>query len=71
MAASKQTSIHTHVCNAVMLMWGSLKLAPIRRPYKVVVSWLDYAKVVKLSAPPVCKHVQDCQQMCKAIPKCT
>ena len=29
MAASKQASIHTHVCNAVTLVWGSLKLAPI------------------------------------------
>ena len=29
MAASKQASIHTHVRNAVMLVWGSLRLAPI------------------------------------------
>ena len=28
MAAGKQTSTHTHVCNAVMLMWGSPRLAP-------------------------------------------
>ena len=28
MAASKQASIHTHVCNAVTLVWGSLRLAP-------------------------------------------
>ena len=27
--ASKQTSKHTHVRNAVTLMWGSLRLAPI------------------------------------------
>ena len=29
MAASKQTSIHTHVRNAVTLVWGSLRLAPM------------------------------------------
>ena len=29
MATSKQTDIHTHVCNAVPLVWGSLRLAPI------------------------------------------
>ena len=29
MAANRQTDIHTHVCNAVMLVWGSLRLAPI------------------------------------------
>ena len=29
MAASKQASIHTHFCNAVTLVWGSLRLAPI------------------------------------------
>ena len=28
--ASKQASIHTHVHNAVTLMWGSLMLAPIK-----------------------------------------
>ena len=28
--ASKQTSIHTHVCNAVTLMWGSLRLVQTR-----------------------------------------
>ena len=28
--ASKQASIHTHVHNAVMLVWGSLRLAPMR-----------------------------------------
>ena len=27
--ASKQANIHTHVCNAVTLVWGSLRLAPI------------------------------------------
>ena len=27
--ASKQASIHTHVHNAVMLVWGSLRLVPI------------------------------------------
>jgi len=27
--ASKQANIHTHECNEVMLVWGSLKLAPI------------------------------------------
>ena len=27
--ASKQANIHTHVCNAVPLVWGSLRLAPI------------------------------------------
>ena len=26
--ASKQASLHTHVCNAVMLVWGSLRLTP-------------------------------------------
>jgi len=29
MAASKQASKHTHVHNAVTLVWGSLRLAPI------------------------------------------
>ena len=28
MAANRQTYIHTHVCNAVTLVWGSLRLAP-------------------------------------------
>ena len=28
MATSKQADIHTHVCNAVTLVWGSLRLAP-------------------------------------------
>ena len=28
--ANKQASIHTHMRNAVMLAWGSLRLAPIR-----------------------------------------
>ena len=28
--ASKQANIHTHVRNAVPLVWGSLRLAPIR-----------------------------------------
>ena len=28
--ASKHTSIHTHVCNEVTLVWGSLRLAPIK-----------------------------------------
>ena len=27
--ASRQARIHMHVCNVVMLMWGSLRLAPI------------------------------------------
>ena len=27
--ASKQASLHTHVRNAVMLVWGSLRLAPM------------------------------------------
>ena len=27
--ASKQANIHTHVCNAAPLVWGSLRLAPI------------------------------------------
>ena len=26
--ASKQANIHTHVRNAVLLVWGSLRLAP-------------------------------------------
>ena len=29
MAASKQANIHTHMRNAVPLVWGSLRLAPI------------------------------------------
>ena len=28
MAANRQTDIHTHVRNAVTLVWGSLRLAP-------------------------------------------
>ena len=35
MAASKQTEIHTHVCNAVPLVWGLLTLAPINSIYGV------------------------------------
>ena len=27
--ASKQANIHTHVCNAVPLVWGLLRLTPI------------------------------------------
>ena len=27
--ASKQANIHTHRCNEVTLVWGSLRLAPI------------------------------------------
>ena len=30
MAASKQASIHTHFRNAVTLVWGLLRLAPMR-----------------------------------------
>ena len=26
---SKQANIHTHVCNEVTLVWGSLRLAPL------------------------------------------
>ena len=26
--ANKQANIHTHVCNEVTLVWGSLRLAP-------------------------------------------
>ena len=29
MATFKQTNIHTHVCNVVPLVWGSLRLGPI------------------------------------------
>ena len=29
MAANKQASIHTHVHNAVTLVWGSLRFIPI------------------------------------------
>ena len=29
MAANRQTDIHTTSANAVMLVWGSLRLAPI------------------------------------------
>ena len=29
MAANRQTDIHTHMHNAVTLVWGSLRLAPI------------------------------------------
>jgi len=27
--ASKQANVHTHRCNEVTLVWGSLRLAPI------------------------------------------
>ena len=33
--ASKQADIHTHVRNAVTLVWGSLRLAPIIHPSTV------------------------------------
>ena len=29
MSASKPTDIHRHLCNAVPLVWGSLRLIPI------------------------------------------
>ena len=29
-ASKHQTNIHTHGCNEVTLVWGSLRLAPIR-----------------------------------------
>ena len=31
----KQASIHTHVRNTVTLVWGSLRLAPIKRHVQV------------------------------------
>jgi len=31
--ASKQASEHTHGCNEVTLVWGSLRLAPIKIVY--------------------------------------
>ena len=34
MATSKQTDMHMHLCNAVPLVWGSLRLSPtIPKPY--------------------------------------
>ena len=33
--ASRPANIHTHGCNEVTLVWGSLRLAPI----KLKVSW--------------------------------
>ena len=40
MAASKQTGIHTHVRNAVTLVWGSLRLAPIMSTWMFWVPWI-------------------------------
>ena len=31
--ASKQASIHMHVCNAVTLVWGSFRLSPMTYYY--------------------------------------
>ena len=43
--ASKQASIHMHVWNAVMLVWGLLRLAP---DIEISVHWteLDYWTVI-------------------------
>ena len=32
MVTSKQANMHMHVCNAVTLVWGSLRLTPIDHP---------------------------------------
>ena len=32
--ASKEANIHTHVCNAVPLVWAQLRLVPITVPCK-------------------------------------
>ena len=45
MAASKQASIHTHMRNAVLLVWDSLRLAPIMAPPPVYL--LHTANVVR------------------------
>ena len=37
MATSKQANIHTHMHNAVPLVWGSLRLAPM---IELDVTWL-------------------------------
>ena len=44
MAASKQASKHTHTsANAIMLVWGSLRLAPITvNPAKRAKSVFDF-----------------------------
>ena len=34
--ASKQANIHTHGCNEVMLLWGSLRLAPFMAIWDLV-----------------------------------
>ena len=48
LAASKQANIHMHMCNAVPLVWGSLRLAPITH-YLGNTPKLAYLDVAKLS----------------------
>jgi len=43
--ASKHTSIHTHACNQVTLVWGSLRLAPISITYIAVMYYAEYEYV--------------------------
>ena len=50
MATNRQTDIHTHVRNAVMLVWGSLRLAPIKSHF-----WnLDSVSTLQWSTVCVC-----------------
>lgn len=42
MSTSKQANMHTHVCNTIMLVWGSLRLIPI-------VNFITLASEIKMT----------------------
>ena len=53
MAASTVGRIHTHLRNAVPLVWGSLRLAPIKSIMNLEEWWL-------LEMRLVCTHIKMC-----------
>ena len=48
----RQTYIHTHVCNAVTLVWGSLRLTPISLWWGVIASTI----IISLWHTFLCQH---------------
>ena len=50
MVANTVGRIHTHLCNAVPLVWGSLRLAPINYDYSVLIgsNWVYQVDIVGL-----------------------
>jgi len=41
--ASKQANIHTHRCNEVTLVWGLLRLTPMKVALQIIQHWLSGA----------------------------